>query len=293
MNSSFITPSSFTTPAARERFLAAYRPALTRFSSSTRIGTPFGTAVAYRGGAASGTPVVLLSGAGGNAVAWHRFVEPLGRDRPVIALDLIGEPGLAEQTRPITTSDEAVECLTATLDGLDVPRMHLAGMSYGGWAAMRYALAAPSRVASLALLDPAGFGRVTAGFMMWVIAGGLAGLAPRGLRHRLAGPVRNATLRDDELAALLPALMAFRRRIPAPAVFTDGELASIGAPALFLLGERSTLFPAAAVAARLESAMPAARVELVEGASHDVPTHAPELVAARITDFLDSVHHGH
>ncbi|GAB7051725.1 alpha/beta fold hydrolase [Catenuloplanes indicus] len=284
--------SSFTTPAARARFLALYRPALKPFSSSTSISTPFGTAVAHRGGASAGTPVVLLSGAGGNAVAWHRFVEPLGRERPVIALDLIGEPGLAEQTRPITTSAEAVECLTATLDGLDVPRMHLAGMSYGGWAAMRYAIAAPSRVAGLALLDPAGFGRVSAGFMVWLIAGGLAGLAPRGLRHRLAGPVRNATLRDDHLAAMLPSLMAFRRRIPAPAVFTDDELASISAPALFLLGEHSSLFPAAAVQARLAAAMPAARVEIIKGASHDVPTYAPGPVAARMTDFLGSVHHG-
>ncbi|MDP9795447.1 pimeloyl-ACP methyl ester carboxylesterase [Catenuloplanes nepalensis] len=284
--------SSFTTPDAQERFLALYRPALAPFPSSTSIPTPFGTAVAHHAGAATGTPVVLLSGAGGNAVAWHRYIAPLGRNHPVIALDLIGEPGLAEQTRPLTTAAEAIECLTATLDGLDAPRMHLAGMSYGGWAALRYALAAPSRVAGLTLLDPAGFGRVTAGFMAWVIAGGLAGLAPRALRHRLAGPARNATLRDDHLAALLPSLMAFRRRIPAPAVFTDEELASIGAPAMFLLGEHSALYPAAAAAARLESVMPAARVEIIKGASHDVPTYAPELVAARMTDFLDSAHHG-
>ncbi|GAB7038624.1 MULTISPECIES: alpha/beta fold hydrolase [Catenuloplanes] len=284
--------SSFTTPAARERFLAAYRPALAPFPSSTPIRTPFGTAVAHHGGTGTGTPVVLLSGAGGNAVAWHRYVAPLGRDHPVVALDLIGEPGLAEQTRPITGTAEAVECLTATLDGLDTPRMHLVGMSYGGWAALRYAIAAPSRVASVTLLDPAGFGRVTAGFMVWLIAGGLAGLAPRGLRHRLAGPVRNATLRDDHLAAMLPSLMRFRRRIPAPAVFTDEELASVTAPAMFLLGEHSALYPAADAAARLESVMPAARVEIIRGASHDVPTYAPELVAERMTNFLESVHHG-
>ena len=280
--------SSFTSPAARDRFLRSYRPALDRLMPGTAesVRTPYGTAVARRGGTSSGIPVVLLPGAGGNALAWHRYVSRLGRDHPVIALDLIGEPGEATQTRPLTGADDVIAALAATLDGLGVERAHLAGMSYGGWAALRYAISSPSRVSSLTLLDPAGFGRVTAGFMVWLIAGGLAGLTPRPLRHRLAGPVRNATLRDDELMAMLPLQMSFRRRLPAPDPLTDAQLSSIGAPAMFLLGEHSALYPAASAARRLRSVMPDARVEIVDGASHDVPTYAPDLAGSRIEDFL-------
>ncbi|MDR7274854.1 alpha/beta fold hydrolase [Catenuloplanes atrovinosus] len=278
--------SSFTTPAARDRFLAAYRAALPASLAPVPIPTPYGTAVAHRGGAVDGTPVVLVPGAGGNAMSWHRFVPRLGEDHPVVALDLIGEPGMAEQTRPLSTAPEVIDCLSATLDGLGAPRMHLAGMSYGGWAALRYAIASPDRVASLTLLDPAGFGRVTPAFMVWLIAGGLAGLAPRPLRHRLAGPVRNATLRDDELMAMLPFQFTFRRRLPAPDTFSDEALRAVGAPAMVLLGEHSVLHSARTVAARLESVMPAARVEIVEGAAHDVPTFAPDLIASRIAAFL-------
>ncbi|WP_033337475.1 alpha/beta fold hydrolase [Catenuloplanes japonicus] len=283
--------SEFTSPAGLSRFLAAHDAALTRLMPfpPSPVPTSFGTAVAYRGGASSGTPIVLVPGAGGSAITWYRLVARLGRDNPVIALDLVGEPGAARQTAPITTARDVAVSLAETLDALDVPRAHLVGMSYGGWTALRHEIDLPGRAASLTLLDPAGFGRVTTRFMLWLIAGGLASFAPRALRHRLAGPLRNATLRDDELMALLPLQMSFRRRLPAPDVFTDTELSGVDVPTMFLLGEHSALYPAASAAARLTSVMPKARVEIVPGASHDVPTYAPDEVADRIATFLTSV----
>ncbi|MFI5841961.1 alpha/beta fold hydrolase [Catenuloplanes sp. NPDC051500] len=280
--------SEFTSPAAGSRFLSAYEAALARLLPlpSASVTTSFGTAVAYRGGASTGTPIVLLPGAGGSAITWYRYAGRLGRQHPVIALDLIGEPGAARQTRPIVDAGEFVACVAETLAGLDVPRCHLVGMSYGGWAALRHEITFPGRAASLTLLDPAGFGRVTTRFMLWLIAGGLAGFTPRTLRHALAGPFRNATLRDDELMGLLPLQMSFRRRLPAPDTFTDAELASVGVPTMFLLGEHSALYPAAEAAARLTSIMPSAQVLVVPGASHDVPAFAPDLVASRIETFL-------
>ena len=46
--------------------------------------------------------------------------------------------------------------LTATLDGLHLDRIFLVGMSYGGWLALNYAVAAPERVQKLVLLSPGG-----------------------------------------------------------------------------------------------------------------------------------------
>lgn len=282
--------SEFTSPAAGARFLAAHQASLARLLPypAAPVPTSFGTAVAYRGGAATGTPVVLLPGAGGSAITWYRYASRLGTGHPVIALDLIGEPGAARQTRPITTAHDVVTALAETLDALDAPRVHLVGMSYGGWTALRHEVLFPGRTVSLTLLDPAGFGRVTTRFMTWLIAGGLAALTPRGVRHRLAGPLRNATLRDDELMGLLPLQMSFRRRLPAPDTFTDAELGATGVPTMVLLGEHSALYPAGELAARLTSVMPSARVEVVPGASHDLPTYAPDLVADRIDTFLAS-----
>ncbi|WP_229075609.1 alpha/beta fold hydrolase [Actinoplanes sp. DH11] len=282
--------SAFTSTAGQERFDTAYRAALARLlpggTDPIRVTTGYGEAVAYRGGAATGTPVVLLPGAGGNALTWYHYAERLGRRHPVIALDPIGEPGAARQTRPLSTERDVVTCLDETLDGLGLDGAHLVGMSYGGWAALRYDQEFPGRTASLTLLDPGGFGAIGARFWIWLLAGGLAGLSPAPVRRRLAGLVRNATLRDDELMSLFPLTMKFRRRLPVPSPFSDADLAAVSVPTLVLLGERSALYPAAAVARRLRTAMPAARVELVPGASHDLPVHSPELVADRIEAFL-------
>ncbi|BBH69475.1 hypothetical protein ACTI_61600 [Actinoplanes sp. OR16] len=281
---------AFTSAPARERFDTAYRAALSRLlpggDDPIRAGTSFGEAVAYRSGAPAGTPIVLLPGAGGNAVTWYHYAARLGRTHPVIALDPIGEPGAARQTRPMSTARDVVACLDETLTVLGLDGAHLVGMSYGGWAALRYEVEHPGRAASLTLLDPGGFGAVGARFWIWLAAGGLAGISPRPVRRRLAGVVRNATLRDDELMPLLPLTMRFRRRLPVPVPLTDAELGAVSVPTLILIGQKSALYPASEVAARLERVMPDARVETVPGASHDLPVHSPDLVAARITDFL-------
>ena len=282
--------SAFTSDRARTRFDTAYRAALARLlpggDEPIPVTTSYGQAVAYRGGASTGTPVVLLPGAGGNALTWYHHAARLGRTHPVVALDPIGEPGASHQTRPIRTERDVVDCLDETLDGLGLDGAHLVGMSYGGWAALRYELDHPGRAASLTLIDPGGFGAVGARFWIWLAAGGLAGISPRPVRRRLSGVVRNATLRDDELMALFPLTTAYRRRLPLPRPFSDTELGAVTVPSLILLGQRSALYPAADVAGRLGRVMPAARVAIVPGASHDLPVHSPDLVAERIAAFL-------
>jgi len=279
--------SDFTNDRARQRFHTAYGVALTRLwpEAPTPIPVPtrYGEAVAYRTGAAHGTPVVLLPGAGGSTLTWYQYVARLARRHPVIALDPVGEPGAARQTYPIAGAHDAAVFLADALAALEVEHAHLVGMSYGGWTALCHEVEFPGRAASLTLLDPAGFG---ARFWAWLIAGGLAGLTPGPIRRRLAGPVRNATLRDEELMPLLPLIMAFRRRLPVPQPLTDGELSAIATPTLVLLGERSALYHPTEVAAHLARVMPAARVEIVPGASHDLPAHSPELVADHIERFL-------
>jgi pimeloyl-ACP methyl ester carboxylesterase len=280
----------FTSDRARERFDVAYRAALGRLlpggGDPIRVPTSFGETVAYRSGASAGTPIVLLPGAGGNALTWYHYVARLGPGHPVIALDPVGEPGAGRQTRDIATERDVVDCLDETLDNLGLNGAHLIGMSYGGWTALRYELEHPGRAASLTLLDPGGFGSIGARFWIWLAAGGLAGLSPAPLRRRLAGPVRNATLRDDELMSLFPLMMKFRRRLPLPTPFTDRELGAVTVRSMILIGQRSALYPAADVARRLGRVMPAATVVIVPGASHDLPVHSPEVVAGHIENFL-------
>ncbi len=287
--------SVFTSDKARAKFLAAYERAFGRVwpAGHSRIDVPtsFGTTRVYRTGRPGGVPFVLLPGAGGNALGWHQYVTRWGQTRPVIAIDPVGEPGHSTQDSPVTDGRDLARWLDEVLAALDVDRAHLVGCSYGGWVALQHQLHTPGRAATITLLDPAGFGRITKRFIAWVVVGGLAGLTPRPLRHRAAPWLRNATLLDDDLMSLALASTGFRRRLPAPPPLTDDELRAITVPTLALLGGRSQMYDAEQVAARIHALMPAGRADVVPGAGHDLQVHSPGLVTERAAEFTSRSEH--
>jgi pimeloyl-ACP methyl ester carboxylesterase len=279
----------FRNDRARDRFFTVYDDAAERLWPSSSVGsdvvTSFGTTRVHRLGSGDETPFVLLPGSGGPSLMWHAYVGRLAASRPVIAIDPVGEPGPSVQTRAVDSGDEWSRWLDETLAALGVGRAHLVGTSYGGWIALRHALRSPDAVASLALLDPAGFGKVGRKFLAWVIAGGLAGFAPRPIRRALARPLRNVTLRDDDAMRLVKATFGFRRKHILPAPLTDDELGRITAPALVLVGGHSQLYDAREVAARVTARMPHAVAEIIPEASHDLVLWRPIELADRIVTF--------
>jgi pimeloyl-ACP methyl ester carboxylesterase len=281
--------SGFTSDQAGERFLRAYDRALGRLwpvpVEPVEVETTFGTVHALRSGPEGDDPVVLLSGAGGNALSWYRHVEALGHTRPVLALDPLGDPGRSVQTRPLTGGADAARWLTELLAGVGARRAHLVGMSFGGWAAIQQQLHAPGRVAAVTLVDPAGFGPVTGRFYRWVVLGGMAGLLPAPLRRAAGRGLVNGTLADDELMRLVRAGLSFRRRVPNPPELTDAELAGVPVPVQLLLGERSAMHDPASVAERVRAVVPDWRVEVVPDTGHALAVEAPDLVVARVLDF--------
>ncbi|WBP87481.1 alpha/beta fold hydrolase [Kitasatospora cathayae] len=278
--------SEFKNGKAESRFRTAYEHALTQLWPGPRtpldVPTRFGTTRVHRTGPDHGQPIVLLPGSGGNALMWHAYIERLAAHHPVLAVDTVGEPGASVQSAPISDGHDAADWLEELLAALDVPAAHLVGCSYGGWIALHHQIRHPGRTAALTLVDPAGLADVGRRFYTWLILGGLAALAPRPLRPRLAKAVDNSAILDTELMVLMRASMGFRRRLPPATTLGDEQLSRLSTPALFLLGERSALHDATAVSERLHRLAPAARVEVVPGAGHALPTDDPAAVLAGI-----------
>lgn len=279
----------FTSDRARLRYLDSYERTRHRVwpagSIDIDLPTTFGMTRVYRLGDRPGPPFLLLPGAGGNALSWYPHLSRLARDRSVLAVDPVGEPGRSVQSRPLADGADWVRWLDEVLAGIGLNRVHLIGCSFGGWVATQYALRSPHTVASLVLLDPAGFGRVNGRFLAWVMLGGLAGFTPAPVRRTAARLLRNATLRDDALIGLLRATFGFRRRHPSPPELTDDELRRLAVPVLALFGECSQLYAARSVAARLAALVPEAGTEVIPGAGHDLPLSCPHLVADRAARF--------
>ncbi|NUU23399.1 MAG: alpha/beta hydrolase, partial [Streptomycetaceae bacterium] len=266
---------------AYERTLAELWPGP---RSALDVPTAFGTTRVHRAGPPDGEPIVLLPGAGGNSLMWYCYLDELARRHPVIAVDTVGEPGASVQTAPIHDGRDGAAWLDELLAGLEVTGAHAVGCSYGGWLAVCHQIHNPGRIAGLTLVDPVGFAALGRRFYTWLIAGGLAGMAPRPLRPRLARLVRNSTILEPELMRLMRASMGFRRALPAPHVFTDDELRSLRVPSLFLLGARSALHDASRVAERVTELVLSAHVEIVPDAGHALSTDQPDLVLGRILE---------
>lgn len=282
-------PSAFSSDSARDKYYAVYDRVFGELwpvpVETIDVETRAGTVRTYRAGPAEGDPVVLVAGAGGNALSWYRYIEPLARTRSVLAVDPLGEAGRSVQRATLATGAVVGGWLTDVLAAVGAERAHLAGFSSGGLIAVEQQLSGGGRVAALTLVDPGGFAPIAGRFLRWATVGAVASMLPRALRHRVAGAANHGELREDGLMELLRAGWSFRRRVLIPPPYTDEQIRKLSVPVQVLLGARSALHNAQAVAARLADIAPSWRVEIVPGTGHSLPVEAPDLVAERILTF--------
>lgn len=149
-------------------FVVAYRPDIPLVELQARYATDasryidvFDMPVHYRD-EGEGPTLVLLHGTGASLHTWQGWVDTLGYQFRVVRLDL---PGFG-LTGPDPDGDYSIERYVAFLDAfamaLGLDRFHLAGNSLGGEIAWKFALAHPSKVEKLVLIDAAGFPRAAA-----------------------------------------------------------------------------------------------------------------------------------
>ena len=108
--------------------------------------------------AGEGPPLVLLHGAGDNALDWRWVMPTLTATHRVYALDLPGSP---DSARPAADYSPAFfeRFVAAFVDALEIGRATFVGNSLGGLIALRLALSEPERAGALVLVDSAGLGR--------------------------------------------------------------------------------------------------------------------------------------
>src|SRR5712692_8744399 len=104
-----------------------------------------------RGGA--GPPLLVLHGASG--ASWLPFMQALAEKFDVIAPE---HPGFGESDTPdwLDTVHDLAYFDLDLLAALDLDRVHLVGISLGGWVAAELAVRDTSRLASLTLVGAAG-----------------------------------------------------------------------------------------------------------------------------------------
>jgi pimeloyl-ACP methyl ester carboxylesterase len=258
--------------------------------------------------AGTGPPLVLLHGAGDNALDWQWVMRPFATTYRVYAPDLPGSPNSA---RPAVDYSPAYfeRFVAAFVDALEIGQATFVGNSLGGLIALRLALSEPARVTALVLVDSAGLGRAVNPAFTTVNVPGLSEAAmplwrtPLGAYQRARG--RTALLfahpasaprewvEEQRRLALLPgyleAHMTVLRALVSPLgqreVLVD-RLPSLKIPTLVVWGARDRVFPesqARVAAARL----PEGSLAIISECGHMPHVECPDRFLAALDGFLD------
>ncbi|MEU6968676.1 alpha/beta fold hydrolase [Kitasatospora aureofaciens] len=286
-------------PARLAPFLAAYDALLARWPVPVEpltVRTAHGTTRINACGPADGHPLVLLHGGGATSAMWYANAGALAEaGHRVLAVDLIGDPGRSvHDGTPLGDVPGLLGWLDAVLDQLDIPAAHFCGHSYGGWIALEYTLHTPTRVSSLALLDPTQcFAGYRPGYLLRALPLFLPGRTPHRARNFLdwdAAPGSHTDTDWRELYALgyadFPASPVITGRRPTPT-----RLRTLTAPLLALYAEHSRAHDPHRTAAATRHTLPHATVTTIPGASHHtLPMAAAPEVNHHLLNFLPPPH---
>ena len=263
--------------------------------------------------AGEGPPMVLLHGAGDNALDWRWVMPALATTHRVYAPDLPGSP---DSARPPADYSPAFfgRFVAGFLDALGIERAAMVGNSLGGLVALRLALSEPARVTDLVLVDSAGLGRAVNPAFMSVNVPGLVEAAmpfwrtPIGAHQRAWGRTallfahppgsvprewlaeqRRLAQSPGYLEAHLSVLRALVRPLGQREVLVD-RLSLLKMPTFVVWGERDQVFPeshAREAVARLREGS----LAVIPDCGHMPHVECPERFLAALDGFL--VRQGH
>ena len=270
------------------------------------VAGPAGQRIHYRDqGNRGGPAIILVHGANASLHTWEPLVKRLGASYRIVTLDLPGH-GLTGATPDTDYSAEgmmdAVDVVAAKL-GLD--HFILGGNSMGGWVSWRYALAQPTRVDALLLIDAAGmplrpgekrpesnvgFRVLEYPFGRWLATR----VTPRMLvEQSLRGSVEKQAIVDDAMIDRYWELLRFpgnreatvlrarMNREPAMAA----RVGEIKAPTLILFGDKDRIINPTA-AQTFNERIAGSEVVMLPGIGHLPMEEAPDATATAIADFL-------
>ena len=291
--------SAFKTPEGEVAYLAAYEAAMRLWPvpyEEIELPSRFGMTHVVTSGPKDAPPLVLLHGYMANLTMWSPNIADWSKDYRVYAIDVMGQPGksIPDPDEPIGDAADLVTWLSETFNGLNLDRIFLVGMSYGGWLALNLAMTAPERVRKLVLLSPAAslqplvrqFGlrvMVMIFFPTRLTVNSLMGWM--GIKDTPGDTLTRCVLDLGYLGVKHFRLQPETAHVM-PGVFSDEELRALHMPVLLLIGENEVIYDPAKALDRARALLPNFEGELVPQSNHNMCASQCRIVDARVLDFL-------
>lgn len=277
----------------QDRFLSAYRDAFTDLPAPDEtldIRTDYGVVRVYRFDATGDAehPLVLLPGTASSTPVWADNLPSLLKLGDVYTIDLLGEPGMSIQERPISSDADQAAWLDQTLAALPEDSFHVIGLSIGGWTAANLALHAPDRIATLTLIDPVYvFADMPVETIIRSLPASLPWL-PKSWRDSFNSyTAGGAPVEDVPVADMIEAGMQhYAMKLPQPTRITEEQLGTLDMPMLAIIAGQSVMHDAEAAVETAERALPNGTVSLYPDASHAINGEHPDQIAADIAAHI-------
>lgn len=239
--------------------------------------------VYYTMGRRSGEPWLLLHGLGSVAAGWSPVLRALRRECRLVVPELsaLGGTRCPGGGLEVGTSSEILEVLMAREFG-DRPAT-LAGLSLGGWMAVRFALCHPERVSRLVLIDAGGYrDQNWDNVQSLVYVDDLAGVDRlyKALFVRVPWLMR-LSRRAFLKAYTSPGVRFVLSKLSEADTFRDADLARLAMPTALIWGERDGLFTLETARA-MAAALPHARLDVLPACGHAVHLECPRALVAAL-----------
>jgi 4,5:9,10-diseco-3-hydroxy-5,9,17-trioxoandrosta-1(10),2-diene-4-oate hydrolase len=243
--------------------------------------------------AGTGTPLILLHGAGAGAVTWYPSFSSLSKRFWVIAPDIVG---YGESEKPDAAYDRPyfANWLKDFLSALSISRAHVVGLSQGGAIALQFVLENPGAVDKLVLVDSGGLGAqpsLPSFFGMLWLNSFPSALANRFYaRYILHRPENRDPCHASYSLAVIKGKggkKAFRQgRGAAVSAISEVSLRQMSNEMLLVWGEDDQLFPIVH-GERAADIIPNARIVRLKEAGHLPLMDQPEKFNQALMDFLE------
>ena len=292
--------SSFVNYEGKAEFIEVYNEAMSYLPEPAEerlISTTFGEVKVYKFEGESMTdlaPLLLLPGKSASTPMWESNLDILIKDRPVYAIDLLGEPGMSVETARIENVQDQAIWLKELIIALDEPRIHVLGLSFGGWSAVNLVVHEDiQQVASLILVDPVYvFDTIPLKMVLFSIPASIP-IIPKSMRDRMLSYISGeAEIDEDEPTAKLieTGMRTFKSKLPMPQKIKEDRLKEINIPVLAIVAGKSTMHnPKKATTIAEESlSHENSKVVVFEEASHAINGEYPEELADALRQFITS-----
>ena len=254
----------------------------------------------------AGPPIILIHGFGGSMWQWEYQQHALSQHFRVITLDLPGA-GVSDKPEIDYRPDEMLDFFVGFMDAVKIPQATLAGNSMGAGLAIGMALAHPTRVTKLVLIDglpqhvlkkltsPSIRRALETSAPTWLVSFGniLFGrlMIEPTLREIVHDPalltpaVIERSNRNRRRPGLIKPIMTVRDNLP---LWESGFAARFGEithPTLVLWGEEDRVFPIA-VGEELHQIIKGSRFIRIPNAGHIPQWERPDVVNQELISFI-------